>query len=142
MSVDLLGTNWDQCRSMVQYSFTSTETRRLVRTDSPGRPPQSTLTQLLNHEHLFTYGPVWIYIGLQHFSHGFTTFFIQRTVPESEARSVHGGWVTVGLRARFCARHEISPEAANRVQTLESPSDETLKPRSPVCIHRELRSCV
>ena len=36
MSVDILGT----CRSMVQYSFTSTETRRLVRTDSPGRPPR------------------------------------------------------------------------------------------------------
>ena len=40
MSVDVLGTSWDQCRSMVQYSFTSTETRRLVRTDSPGRPPR------------------------------------------------------------------------------------------------------
>ena len=40
MSVDILGTSWDQCWSMVQYSFTSTETRRLVRTDSPGRPPQ------------------------------------------------------------------------------------------------------
>ena len=39
MSVDILGTSWDQCRSMVQYSVTSTETRRLVRTDSPGRPP-------------------------------------------------------------------------------------------------------
>ena len=38
MSVDILGTSWDQYRSMVQYSFTSTETRRLVRTDSPGRP--------------------------------------------------------------------------------------------------------
>ena len=35
----ILGTSWDQCRSMVQYSFTSTEARRLVRTDSPGRPP-------------------------------------------------------------------------------------------------------
>ena len=35
------GTSWDQCRSMVQlYSFTFTETRRLVRTDSPGRPPR------------------------------------------------------------------------------------------------------
>ena len=40
MSVDTLGTSWDQCRSMVQYSFMSTETRRLVRTDSPGRPPR------------------------------------------------------------------------------------------------------
>ena len=35
---------------MVQYSFTSTETRRLVRTDSPGGPRTSTLTQLLNYE--------------------------------------------------------------------------------------------
>ena len=40
MSVDILGTSWDQCRSMVQYSFTSTETRMLVWTDSPGRPPR------------------------------------------------------------------------------------------------------
>ena len=40
MSVDILGTSCDQCRSMVQYSFTSTETRRLARTDSPGRPPR------------------------------------------------------------------------------------------------------
>ena len=41
MSVtDILGTSCDQCRSMVQYSFTSTETRRLVRTDSSGRPPR------------------------------------------------------------------------------------------------------
>ena len=37
MSADILGTSWDQCRSMVQYSFTST---RLVWTDSPGRPPR------------------------------------------------------------------------------------------------------
>ena len=34
------GTSWDQCVSMVQYSFTSTETIRLIRTDSPGRPPR------------------------------------------------------------------------------------------------------
>ena len=40
MSVDILGTSWDQCRSIVQYSFTFTETGRLIRTDSPGRPPR------------------------------------------------------------------------------------------------------
>ena len=40
MSADILGTSWDRCRSTVQYSFTSTETRRLVRTDSPGWPPR------------------------------------------------------------------------------------------------------
>ena len=39
MSVDILGTNCDQCRSMVQCCFTSTETVRLIRTESPGRPP-------------------------------------------------------------------------------------------------------
>ena len=52
MSVDILGTSCDQCRSMVQYSFTSTETRRLVRTDSPGRPPRlshSSWTMLYVH---------------------------------------------------------------------------------------------
>ena len=40
MLVDILGTNCDQCWSMVQYCFTSTETVRLVRMESPGRPPQ------------------------------------------------------------------------------------------------------
>ena len=39
-SVDILGTSWDQCVSMVQYCFTSTETIKLVRTGSPGRPPR------------------------------------------------------------------------------------------------------
>ena len=38
--VDIFGTNCDQCVSMVQCCFTSTETVRLIRTESPGRPPQ------------------------------------------------------------------------------------------------------
>ena len=40
MSADILGTSCDQFRSTVQQFFTSTETRRLVMTDSPGRPPR------------------------------------------------------------------------------------------------------
>ena len=40
MSVDILGTSWDQCRSMVQCSFTSMETRKLVRTDNPWQRPR------------------------------------------------------------------------------------------------------
>ena len=36
MSVDILGTNCDQCRSMVQYCFTSTETVRLIRDGEKG----------------------------------------------------------------------------------------------------------
>ena len=54
MSVDILGISWGQCVSKVQYSFTSTETRRLVRADSPGRPPRlshSSWTMIL-HEWL------------------------------------------------------------------------------------------
>ena len=38
--VDMLGTNCDQCLSMVQCCFTSTETVRLIRTGRPGRPPR------------------------------------------------------------------------------------------------------
>ena len=54
MSVDILGTSWDECVSMVQYCFTSTETIRFVRTESPGRPPRLshsswTLTPTSNH---------------------------------------------------------------------------------------------
>ena len=36
MSVDILGTNCDQCMSMVQYCFTSTETIRLIRDGGKG----------------------------------------------------------------------------------------------------------
>ena len=51
MSVDIIfrDNGWDQCWNMVRYSFTSTETRKLVRKDSPGRPPRLSLTQLLNY---------------------------------------------------------------------------------------------
>ena len=38
--VDMLGTNCELCLSMVQCCFTSTETARLIRTESPGRPPR------------------------------------------------------------------------------------------------------
>ena len=34
--VDILGTNYDQCVSMVQCCFTSTETIRLIGTGRPG----------------------------------------------------------------------------------------------------------
>ena len=40
MSVDILGTSCDRCRITVQCCFTSTETVRLIRTESPGRPPR------------------------------------------------------------------------------------------------------
>ena len=40
MSVEILGTNCDQCWSTVRCCFTSTETVRLVRTESPGWPHQ------------------------------------------------------------------------------------------------------
>ena len=45
--VDILGTICDQCVSMVQCCFTSTETIRLVRTGSPDRHLDSH-SQLLN----------------------------------------------------------------------------------------------
>ena len=71
MSVDILGTSWDQCRSMVQYSFTSTETRRLVRTDSPGRPPRlshnswtMTTGSVLGWLHIAWAGPSLAWTGL------------------------------------------------------------------------------
>ena len=38
--------------SMVQYCFTPTETRRLVRTDSPGRPPNK-CGVLVNYIHSY-----------------------------------------------------------------------------------------
>ena len=60
MSVDILGTDCDQCRSMVQCCFTSTETVRLIRTESPGRPLR------LSHSSRTLFGPshepVYIYV--------------------------------------------------------------------------------
>ena len=40
MFSDILGTNCDQCLSTVQCCFTSTETVRFIRTESPGQPPR------------------------------------------------------------------------------------------------------
>ena len=40
MSVDILGTNSDQCVIMVQCCLTPTETVRLIRMESSGWPPQ------------------------------------------------------------------------------------------------------
>ena len=51
MSVDILGTNCNQCVCMVQCCFTSTETIRLIRTGPEPRTAISTFTQLLSSEH-------------------------------------------------------------------------------------------
>ena len=64
MSADILGTSWDQCRSMVQYSFTSTETRRLVRTDSPGRPPRLSHSSWTINWCFFCSVPFYVYAPL------------------------------------------------------------------------------
>ena len=47
MSVGILATNCDQCVSLVQCCFTSTETIRLIRDGDP-RTATSTFTQLLS----------------------------------------------------------------------------------------------
>ena len=57
--VDIFGTNCDQCVSMVQCCFTSTETVRLIRTGEP-RTATSTLTQLLNSDIFFCWERVKI----------------------------------------------------------------------------------
>ena len=49
----ILGTSWVQCWSMVQYSFMSTETRRLVRTDSPGWPPRLSHVSWTTSEYMY-----------------------------------------------------------------------------------------
>ena len=51
--VDTLRTNCDQCISTVQCCFTSTETIRLIRTGSPGRPSRlshSSWTLMVNRD--------------------------------------------------------------------------------------------
>ena len=48
--VDTLWKNYDQCVSMVQCCFTSTETVRLIRTVSLPRTVTSTFTQLLESD--------------------------------------------------------------------------------------------
>ena len=58
---DILGTNRDQCVSMVQYCFTSAETVMLVRTGSPEdgqldfhTAPELCLTLMVRHSNLST----------------------------------------------------------------------------------------
>ena len=66
MSVDILGTNYDQCRSMVQCCFTSTETIRHNRTESPGRPPRLSHSSWALHHVYF----IFIYYVRSHFKFG------------------------------------------------------------------------
>ena len=61
MSVDILGTNCDQCVCMVQCCFTSTVTIRLIRTGSPGRPPRLSHSWTLLHG--YSHGPVYRSMG-------------------------------------------------------------------------------
>ena len=49
MSADILGTSWEQCRSMVQSSVTSTKNKKARQDGQPGTAT-STLTQLLNFD--------------------------------------------------------------------------------------------
>ena len=56
MSVDILGTSWDQCRSMVQYSFTSIETEgSLGRTAQDGHLDSHTAPELFSFLHGLEY---------------------------------------------------------------------------------------
>ena len=66
--VDILGTNCDQCVCMVQCCFTSTETIRLIRTGSPGRPPR------LSHSS-WTLRNAYLLGVVANFKHWFTTSF-------------------------------------------------------------------
>ena len=75
MSADILGTSRDQCRSMVQYCFTSTKTRRLVRTDSPGRPPR------LSHcPELWQWMPTYL-LDTYIFHHQFNNYMWREVTP-------------------------------------------------------------
>ena len=59
MSVDILGTSCDQCWSMVQYSFTSMDTRRLVRMDSWGRTAEDSPLDSHTAPELWVWGLKW-----------------------------------------------------------------------------------
>ena len=61
MSDDILRTNCDQCRSTVQCCFTSTETVRLVRTESPGWPPRLSHSTWTLLSYIL---PIYFYSGL------------------------------------------------------------------------------
>ena len=53
--VDILGTNCDQCMCMVQCCFMATETIRLIRTESPGWPPQHSHSSWTLRPHYYYY---------------------------------------------------------------------------------------
>ena len=81
---------------MVQYSFTSTETRRLARTDSPGRPPR------LSHSSRTMTAPVAIdvYNGLFSVSPG-------RRV--SSLSDVYHGLFSLSLGRWVCSLSDVYP---------------------------------
>ena len=87
MSVDILGTNCDQCRSMVRCCFTSTETVRLIRTESPGRPPR------LSHSS-WTLPPVAIHTALSLLSPWNTALGSKETIARSRWPPLRGRFGT------------------------------------------------
>ena len=96
MSVNILGTSCDQGRSTVQWSFTSTETRRFVRTDSPGRPPW------LSHSFfawLFSFGIDWFIV----FNQRCLIILISYTVQVYHSGFWGGDWgVGMNVNQLFC----------------------------------------
>ena len=117
MSVDILGTSWDQCRSMVQYRFTSTETRRFVRTDSPGRPPR------LSHSS-------WTMLLLGKNQSRMSR--ICRTGPERSAQLGKPSGCPARWRRRSCTSPAAWPSCRRRVKSNRPPPTLACKTCSPV----------
>ena len=85
MSVDILGTSWDQCRSMVQYSFTSTE-------------PEGPLGRTAQDGHLDSHTAPELCCSL--YAVGSFTYMLKRnekhtwTADEQHVRVFHSFWIS------------------------------------------------
>ena len=114
--VDILGTDCDQCVSVVECCFTSTETVRLIRTGSPGRPPRLshsswTLMCFYMSEQLFIALYIYIY---------FFFFFAFLFIYQSRVLTVLAWLVPQGTAAvstRFCVHHTTMHHVTSRKAT-------------------------
>ena len=117
-------------RKHVHYSFTSTETRRLVRTDSPGRPPR------LSHSS-WTMG----FLGADKFINTFFSFLGERVAHSFSLRSQvehDRAWPVTTRRGHHYVLGFAHAQRFLRSQIpcrlYESPSDETIN-RGPPWVH-------
>ena len=108
MSVNILGINCDECVSMVKWCFTSTETVRLFRTESPGRPPRLSHSSWTLNEWLCLFmARFWLSIQVVYLQRSLDVAWLDET-SEAEYESIWFGRKQQLWREKGCTHRSLA----------------------------------